>query len=139
MRSACATGAGRKPAGTAGVLRHEGEIAGGRTDCKSWIFRGQPSLGGSLRAAGAPCDALEESDALTQTAPVALPRKARRESRERSSVRPELHISRVPSPARSDMSFYARHRGGRDHAKMDPVAWHNHGSDRIGRPLGCPS
>ena len=56
---------------------------------------------GAWGGAGAPCEARAESNAPAPTAPVAPPRNVRRESREQSSVRPELHMS--ASLPRSDM------------------------------------
>src|SRR4029079_13246432 len=80
--------------------------------------------------AGARGEARAESNAPAPTAPVAPPRNARRESCERSNVRPELHMS--ASFISLGHAFYAKHDNERDRAKMDPAKWHNRASGPTG-------
>ena len=98
MRSACATAPEGSPPGPPASCATKVRSPAVAPTAKAGSSEASHRWAGAWGAAGAPCDALEESDALTQTAPVALPRKARRESRDRSSVSPELHISRVLRP-----------------------------------------
>jgi hypothetical protein len=130
VRSACGTapdGSSPGPAASCATKVRSPTVAPTAKAGSSETSHRAPGAGGG---AGAPCEARADSNAPVQTAPAAPPRNVRRESREQSNARPELHMS--ASFTSLGHVFYAKLDNERDHEKMDAAGWHNRASGRTG-------
>jgi hypothetical protein len=112
---------------TGSILRQEGEIASGRTDRKGWVLGEQPSCTGSRgrRRSAVRRTCAKQCAGANRAA-------EKRTSREPRTIKCKARAPHFRVPTSFGHVFYAKHGDERDHAKMDPVGWHNRPNGRTG-------